>query len=83
MSNHMSIFRADLPGKRHPALWIPFLEDADVFMPCLRDPQKLQIEARQALGLSPESAVSEGLADSEKLADVEEPDDERRHNPDQ
>jgi hypothetical protein len=26
--------------------WKPFLDDPDIFMPCLRDPQKLQIKAR-------------------------------------
>jgi hypothetical protein len=29
-----------------PEAWVPFLDDPDVFMPCLRDPQKLQLRAR-------------------------------------
>lgn len=32
-----------------PDSWRPFLDDPEVFMPCLRDPRKLQIRARSML----------------------------------
>jgi hypothetical protein len=31
-----------------PNPWVPFLDDPEIFMPCLRDPQKLQIRAQSS-----------------------------------
>jgi hypothetical protein len=38
-------FSNGFTGKVAPEPWRPFLDDPEIFMPCLRDPQKLQIRA--------------------------------------
>jgi hypothetical protein len=39
-------FSNGFTGEVAPEPWRPFLDDPEIFMPCLRDPQKLQIRAR-------------------------------------